>query len=173
VKTRLQSVSKALAQTERQRERLLDAYLGGILELAEFERKRKELEARTDSLLAQKRQLDASARERTELARIADSIEEFREQVRAGLADANFEQKRRLVELLIDRVIVNDEEVEIRYVVPTSPEGPHQPFCHLRTDYLLPLPHVASGRAPAAHPRPAAGYGRANCDLLRARALAP
>jgi site-specific DNA recombinase len=99
VKTRLQSVSKALAQTERQRERLLDAYLGGVLELAEFERKRKELEARTDSLLAQKRQLDASARERTELARIADSIEEFREQVRAGLADANFEQKRRLVEL--------------------------------------------------------------------------
>jgi len=50
---RLQSVSKALAQTERQRERLLDAYLGGVLELAEFERKRKELEARTDSLLAQ------------------------------------------------------------------------------------------------------------------------
>jgi site-specific DNA recombinase len=173
VKTRLQSVSKALAQTERQRERLLDAYLGGVLELAEFERKRKELEARTDSLLAQKRQLDASARERTELARIADSIEEFREQVRAGLADANFEQKRRLVELLIDRVIVNDEEVEIRYVVPTSPEGPHQPFCHLRTDYLLPLPQVASGRAAAARPRPAAGYGRANCDLLRARALAP
>ena len=82
MKTRLQSVSKALAQTERQRERLLDAYLGGVLELAEFERKRKELEARTDSLLAQKRQLDASARERTELARIADSIEEFREQVR-------------------------------------------------------------------------------------------
>jgi len=89
------------------------------------------------------------------------------------LADANFEQKRRLVELLIDRVIVNDEEVEIRYVVPTSPEGPHQPFCHLRTDYLLPLPQVASGRAAAARPRPAAGYGRANCDLLKARALAP
>jgi len=173
VKTRLQSVSKASAQTERQRERLLDACLGGVLELAEFERKRKELEARTDSLLAQKRQLDASARERTELARIADSIEEFREQVRVGLADANFEQKRRLVELLIDRVIVNDEEVEIRYVVPTSPEGPHQPFCHLRTDYLLPLPQVASGRAAAARPRPAAGYGRANCDLLKARALAP
>jgi len=41
-----------------------------------------------------------------------------------------------LVELLIDRVIVSDEEVEIRYVVPTSPEGPHQPFCDLPTDYL-------------------------------------
>jgi hypothetical protein len=106
----------------------LEAYLGGILELAEFERKRKELEGRTDALLAQERQLEASARERTELARIADSIEGFCEQVRAGLAEATFEQRRRLVELLIDRVIVSDEEVEIRYVVPTSPEGPHQPF---------------------------------------------
>jgi site-specific DNA recombinase len=136
LKARLGSVGKALAHTERQRERLLDAYLGGVLELAEFGRKRKELEGRTEALLVQERQLQASAQERTELAGIADSIEGFCGQVRAGLVDATFEQKRRLVELLIDRVIVSDEEVEIRYVVPTSPDGPHQPFCHLRTDYL-------------------------------------
>jgi site-specific DNA recombinase len=136
LKARLENVSKALAHTERQRERLLDAYVGGVLELAEFKRKREELEGRTEVLLTHKRQLEASARERTELAGIAESIERFCEQVRTGLADATFEQKRRLVELLIDRVIVSDEEVEIRYVVPTSSDGPHQPFCHLRTDYL-------------------------------------
>jgi site-specific DNA recombinase len=140
LKARLESVGQAIAQTERQRERLLDAYLGGVLELAEFERKRKELEGRTDALLAQERQLEAAAGERTELAGIAGSIEGFCERVRAGLAEATFEQKRRLVELLVDRVIVTDEEVEIRYVVPTSPDGPHQPFCHLRTDYLDGLP---------------------------------
>jgi site-specific DNA recombinase len=74
LKARLESVGKALAHSERQRERLLDAYLGGVLELAEFERKRKELEGRTDALLAQERQLEASARERTELAGIADAF---------------------------------------------------------------------------------------------------
>jgi hypothetical protein len=37
------------------------------------------------------------------------------------LAEATFEQKRQLVELLIDRVIVTMDEVEIRYVIPTSP----------------------------------------------------
>ena len=113
-----------------------------MLELAEFERKRKELEGRTDALLAQERQLEAAAGERrTELAGIAGSIEGlFCERVRAGLAEATFEQKRRLVELLVDRVIVTDEEIEIRYVVPTAPDGPHQPFCHLRTDYLDGLP---------------------------------
>jgi site-specific DNA recombinase len=155
LKARLQSVGKALAHTERQRERLLEAYLGGVLELAEFERKRKELGGRTDALLAQQRQLEASARERTELAGVADSIEGFCEQVRAGLAEATFEHKRRLVELLIDRVIVTDEEVEIRYVVPTSPEGPHQPFCQLRTDYLDGLPErVLAEQHPPRTPAP-------------------
>ena len=157
LKARLENVGKAIAHTERQNGRLLDAYLGGVLELAEFERKRKELAGRTDVLLAQERQLEASARERTELAEIAASIEGFCEQVRAGLANATFEQKRQLVELLIDRVIVSDEEVEIRYVVPTSSEGPHQPFCHLRTDYLSLLSPLEDrrhlGEDQRSHPR--------------------
>jgi site-specific DNA recombinase len=33
-------------------------------------------------------------------------------------------------------VIVNDGQVEIRYVVPTGPKGETTPFCHLRLDYL-------------------------------------
>jgi site-specific DNA recombinase len=41
-----------------------------------------------------------------------------------------------LVLLLIDRVIVTDGDVEIRYVVPTSPASEHIRFCHLRTDYF-------------------------------------
>ncbi len=148
LKARLSGVEKALAQTERQDGRLLDAYLGGVVELAEFERKRKELKGRSDALLVQKRQLEATARERAELSGIADSIVEFCEQVKTALSIATFEQKRRLVELLVDRVIVTDEEVEIRYVVPTSPEGPHQPFCHLRTDYLDGLPRREVPRQP-------------------------
>src|SRR3712207_2152828 len=71
-----------------------------------------------------------------ELAGVAGSIEDFCERVRRGLADATFEQKRELVELLVDRVIVTDEEVEIRYVIPTDPSSEQVRFCHLRSDYL-------------------------------------
>jgi site-specific DNA recombinase len=46
-----------------------------------------------------------------------------------------FEQKRQLVELLIDRVVVTMEDVEIRYVIPTSPSSEQIRFCHLLTDY--------------------------------------
>ena len=66
LKARIESVEVALAQTGRQKRRLLDAYLGGVLELPELERKRTELDQRRDALLAQKRQLDTDAEERIE-----------------------------------------------------------------------------------------------------------
>jgi len=40
------------------------------------------------------------------------------------------------VELLIDRIIVTDGDVEIRYVIPLSPESEQIRFCHLRSDYF-------------------------------------
>ena len=39
-----------------------------------------------------------------------------------------------MLELLIDRIIVTDGIVEIRYVIPTSPDGEREPFWRLRTD---------------------------------------
>src|SRR4051812_37545559 len=50
----------------------------------------------------------------------SSSIGEFCRRVRQGLDKASFEQRRALIELLVDRVIVADGEVEIRYVMPTD-----------------------------------------------------
>jgi len=68
---------------------------------------------------------------------LVGGVEDYCRRVSEALAGATFEQKRRLVELLIDRVIVTEAEVEIRYVIPTSASGEHARFCHLRTNYLL------------------------------------
>jgi site-specific DNA recombinase len=130
------TLRQALGQLERQQQRLLDAYLAEVVGLAELERKRQELDRRRATLLAQRRQLDAIAEQQLELRAVADGIEAFCQTVRTGLATATFAQRRLLVELLIDRVIVTDGEVEIRYVLPTSPDGPHPPFCQLRKDHL-------------------------------------
>ena len=85
-----------------------------MIPLAEYGRRRQDLEQKDAALEAQQRQLQAQADQRMELAGVASSMEDFCARVRGGLADATFEQRRRLVELLIDRVIVTDEEVEIR-----------------------------------------------------------
>jgi site-specific DNA recombinase len=130
------AIRQALGQLDRQQQRLLDAYLAEIIALAEFQRKRDELDRRRAALAAQQRQLDAAAEQRLELQAVADGIEAFCQAIRAGLATATFAQRRQLAELLIDRVIVTDGQVEIRYVLPTSPDGPHRPFCQLRKDHL-------------------------------------
>jgi site-specific DNA recombinase len=136
LQARQAAIRQALGQLERQLQRLLDAYLAEVIGLAELERKRQELDRRHATLLAQQRQLAAVAEQRLELRAVADGIEAFCQTIRAGLATATFAQRRLLVELLIDRVVVTDGEVEIRYVLPTSPDGPHPPFCQLRKDHL-------------------------------------
>ena len=70
------------------------------------------------------------------MAGLATSAEEFCRRVAVGLATATFEQKRQLIELVIDRVVVTDDDVEIRYAIPTSPSSEHGRFMHLRTDYF-------------------------------------
>ena len=151
LQARQAAIGQALDQLERQQQRLLDAYLAEVLGLPELQRKRRELDRRHATLLAQQRQLDAAARQRLELGAVADGIEAFCQTVRAGLAAATFEQRRQLAELLIDCVVVTDGDVEIRYVLPTSPDGPHRPFCQLRKDHLdgpsrsVSLDHLSRG----------------------------
>jgi site-specific DNA recombinase len=147
LQARQATIRQALGQVDRQQQRLLDAYLAEIITLAELQRKRQDLDRRHATLLTQQRQLDATAGQRLELQAIADGIERFCQTVRAGLAAATFEQRRLLAELLIDRVIVTGDQVEIRYVLPTSPQGPHRPFCQLRKDHLdFPPLGVAGGQ---------------------------
>jgi site-specific DNA recombinase len=136
LQARQAAIRQALGQLDRQQQRLLDAYLAEVVGLPELERKRQELDRRHATLLAQQCQLEAAAQQRLELTAVAGGIEAFCQTVRAGLATATFTQRRQLAELLIDRVIVTGSDIEIRYVLPTSPDGPHRPFCQLRKDHL-------------------------------------
>ena len=135
LQSQIEALSKASKQLEHQQERLLEAYLADIVKLPELERKRNELTRKQTALQTQRLQLQTKAEERIELGQVASSIETFCAKIRPVLAQADFAQQRQLVELLIDRVIVNNDEVEIRYVIPTQSEGPQVPFSHLRTDY--------------------------------------
>ena len=133
---RRETLRRGQAHLGQQLERLTDAYLRAIIPLDEYERRRRDLEQRVRALAGQEEQLRSDAARQQQLAGMAASLEAFRERVGRGLDRADFEQRRQLVLLLIDRVVVTDAEVEIRYVLPTTPESEHVRFCHLRKDYL-------------------------------------
>jgi site-specific DNA recombinase len=136
---RRENLRRGRVSLEHQVDRLSEAYLQGVIPLAEYQRRRRELEQKLDALEKQGQLLAAQVDRQAELAGLVTSIEAFCQRVGAGLSNTTFAQKRQLVELLIDRVIVSHEAVEIRYVIPTSPSGEHTRFCHLRKDYFISL----------------------------------
>jgi len=143
LRARQKTVEDAMAQLERQQERLLDVYLAGIIARTEFERKHHELSSQQESLRQQQRELAAQARQHLDVVKLADSITAFCTRLQTTLDHLDFAQQRQLVELLVDCVIVSAEQVEIRYVIPTGPQGEATIFRHLRSDYLVLLPEMA------------------------------
>ena len=129
---------KALATLTAQMERLTEAYLAGVFPMEEYRQRRQELEQRLIALDQQHRVVEAQLHQQMEISGMCEALTDFCQRVQAGLTEATFEQKRQLVELLIDRVVVTMNEVEIRYVIPTSPRSEHIRFCHLHTDYFDP-----------------------------------
>ena len=144
---RRQTLRDVLAQLERQQARLRDLYLAEVIEREEFARRRKEVAQSQQGLTQQLRQLDTQAQQHVNVAALSQGMEAFCQRLQPTLDQLTFAQRRQLVELLIDRVIVNDTQVEIRYVVPTGPKGETTPFCHLRLDYLDTPPTRVPGDA--------------------------
>lgn len=133
---RRQTLRKALAELDRQQARLLEVYLAAIIGRDELERKHQEVTHTQQGLAQQLRQLDLQAQQQVDVAALAQGIETFCHRLRPTLDPLTFAQRSQLVTLLIERVIVSDGQVEIRYVVPTGPKGETVPFCHLRLDYF-------------------------------------
>ncbi len=136
LQARRANLRRGRAALGQQIERLTDAYLAGVVPMAEYQRRRRDTEARLQALDRQETELTHDAERQGETAGLAAHAEAFCSRVRDGLASAGFDQKRALLELLVDRVVVANGAVEIRYVVPTGPEGEREPFCRLRSDYL-------------------------------------
>ena len=89
-----------------QLDRLTEAYLGGVVPLAEYRRRRGDLEARGSALAEQEARLAGESERLDEVLGLAATLESFCERVSAGLEGATFDQRRQLVELLVDRVVV-------------------------------------------------------------------
>jgi hypothetical protein len=108
-----------LKRLSREESRLVDAYQVRIIELQERQAKiaqrRKALTAHYDQQ-AQLRRQAAQARE------MLEDLKTFCGRINARLDDATFEEKQSILQLLIERIIVGEDTLEIRHVIPL--DGP-------------------------------------------------
>ena len=136
LQARKDALRKGHSSLAQQLERLTEAYLQGVIPLPEYQRRRQEVAQKQHALATQEKQLESQVGRHKELAGLVQSITTFCQRVQTGLAHTTFEQQRTLVELLIDRVLVANGDVEIRYAIPTHPRSEMTRFCQLRKDYF-------------------------------------
>jgi site-specific DNA recombinase len=142
LQARKEALRKGQGSVTHQLERLTEAYLQSVMPLAEYQRRRHDLEQKQEALARQEQQLEVRVDRHGQLAEMVQSITAFCQRVQAGLAHATFAPKRTLVELLVDRVLVANGDVEIRYAIPTHPRGEVTRFCQLRQDYFKTIVQV-------------------------------
>ena len=99
------------------------------------------LEERLRLLRQEEQALQQQQQHTLRLSEICANIETFCQATRTGLHALDFAGRRRIVELLVDRVLISHETVEIRYAIPLTGLGYHDKKGSLQLPYrseLLP-----------------------------------
>jgi site-specific DNA recombinase len=113
-------LQKLRRQLDLQVERLIDAYQQGGLKVDELKARRERLEASREAARSQEQQLTAEQFDRDRVDRLTTDLEAFASTLRAGLSDLDFGGRQRVVRLLIERVVIHENDLEIEHIIPLT-----------------------------------------------------
>lgn len=101
-----------LEKLDGQRKRLVDAYTKAVLTQAEFVKK-------TNPVMAQIKQLQQKLASAPPSVPIAIDLDTFTHQIQQALSAPDFETQQEVIRLLIDSIVVTDDVLVVRHIVPT------------------------------------------------------
>ncbi len=109
-----------------ERRRLADLYQANFIEREELLRRGKELELRRRTLEAQRQALIAEREQLAQHNRLRERVEGFADKVKLTIDQLDFDQRQKLLRLVVDEVRVKGWQVEIRFRIPldSPPEPP-------------------------------------------------
>jgi len=114
-------IERKLQALEREVQRLIDAYQAGVIELEELQERRQRIEEHGQVLSERLREIKQQRVEREQEIRLLAGLEEFRASICGALEEPGYVVKQKVLQLVIDRIMVEEERVTIRHVVPTGP----------------------------------------------------
>ena len=107
-----------LRRLDREEQRLIDAYQAEAIDLDELKQRREQIQGRRLVLTVQRDQEQRLRCERQTAKEVWADLTAFCERVRSRLDEATLAERQRILQLLIDRVIVGEDALEIRHVIP-------------------------------------------------------
>ena len=111
----------------RELSRLLDAYQCGALELPELQKRRQLVNSKIEMLNREQQLLRTIVAEENKEFDIKAGLEEFAALVSNNLKRISFENKQKLLRIVLEKVVVKDWRVDVHYNIPlpkpTPPPG--------------------------------------------------
>lgn len=104
-------------------QRLIDAYQIGAIALIELQDRRRRIEQHHQVLVDRLQELQQQRQAREQEIRLLQGLEGFCTSLRDALANPAFAVKQKVLQLVVDRIIVEDTQLVIRHVIPTGPIG--------------------------------------------------
>jgi site-specific DNA recombinase len=121
---RLKLARSRLKELNSQRERLIDAYQMGALPLDDFRTRRTSIEERILAVEQEQAELRSwQAKQELAARQVAGAegfAEHLREQLRRELEDPDFEVKQAILRLVVEKVVITGQRLEIHLAVPVS-----------------------------------------------------
>jgi site-specific DNA recombinase len=109
------------SRVQRQISKLIDAYSEGLIEKQEFEPRIRNARAHLEKLQAEVRGQEQLQAQLLEIRQVIGQLETFGEQVRGKLNSADWALQRQLINILVKRVEVGDDQVRVVYRVDCGP----------------------------------------------------
>jgi site-specific DNA recombinase len=128
-------LERKLAALDREVTRLVDAYQAEVIELTELAERRRRIEDHGRMLRERVREIAQQRTERTAELRLLEGVDAFCTSVREAMDDPSFAVQQKVLQLVVDRIVVEDSRVIIEHVVPTGPvrlQTEQQPCENLR-----------------------------------------
>jgi len=114
-------LERKLSALEREQARLVDAYQAGVIELAELADRRQRLTEQGQLLRTRVEEIEHQRLDRSAELRLLEGVEAFCASVRDAMASPSFEVKQKVLQLVLQRIVVEDYCLIMEHIVPSGP----------------------------------------------------
>ena len=114
-------LERKLTALEREKTRLVDAYQAEVIELAELAERRQRLTEQGQLLRARVQEIAQQRRDRAAELRLLEGVDAFCASIRDAMVAPSFEVKQKVLQLVLQRIVVEDHRIIIEHVVPSGP----------------------------------------------------
>jgi site-specific DNA recombinase len=138
----LARLTRRLEEAAAERRRITDLYQAGHIDMKELNRRAAEVDARHRQLETEQTELTAQRHELAVGNRLRQRVSNFAKQAADGIDTLDFDQRQRLLRLIVEQVRVHGWQVELRLRIPLDaepednrhPKAPDHRDAHRRRD---------------------------------------